>query len=77
MNEFFNVATESNFQLRSSFQKLKCQKTSNDQYVLSYIGPTVWNQAFDTFECSNDLNTFKHNLKKYFLKKLRNSNNSF
>ena len=57
LNEVFDVATESNFQLRSSFQKLKC--------------------PFHTLKRSNNLNTFKHNFKKYYLKELKNSNNSF
>ena len=45
-NEVFDIATESNFQLRCSFQKLKYlfQKTNNDKYDLPYIGPTFWNQ---------------------------------
>ena len=39
LNEVFDVATESNFQFRSSFQKLKCsfRKTNNGQNALSYI----------------------------------------
>ena len=47
LNEVFDVVTESKFQLRSSFQKLKClfQKTNNGQNALSYIGPTFWNQT--------------------------------
>ena len=79
LNELFDVATESNFQLRSSFQKLKCsfRKTNNGQYALSYIGPTFWNQTPHTLKRSNNLNTFKHNCKKYFLKELKTSNNSF
>ena len=42
LNEVFDVATESNFQLRNSFQKLKCpfRKTNNGQHALSYIGLT-------------------------------------
>ena len=46
LNEVFNVATESNFQLRSSFEKLNCpfQKTNNGQNTLSYIGPTFGNK---------------------------------
>ena len=42
LNEAFDVATDSNFQLRNSFQKLKCpfRKTNNGQHALSYIGPT-------------------------------------
>ena len=37
LNEVFDVATESNFQLRNSFQKLKCpfRKTNNGQHALS------------------------------------------
>ena len=79
LNEVFDVATESNFQLRSSFQKLKCpfRKTNNGQNALSYIGPTFWNQTPHTLKRSNNLNTFKHNFKKYYLKELKNSNNSF
>ena len=36
LNEVFDVAIESNFQVRSSFQKLKCpfRKTNNGQYAL-------------------------------------------
>ena len=59
LNEVFDLAAKSNFQLRSSFQKLKCpfRKTNNGQYTLSYQIP-------HTLKCSNSLNTFKHNLKK-------------
>ena len=79
LNEFFDVATQSNFQLRNSFQKLEWpfRKTNSGQYALSYIGPTFWNKTPDTLKPSNNLNTFKHNFKKNILKKLKNSNNSF
>ena len=74
-----NVATESNFQLRNSFQKLKCpfRKTNNGQRALSYIGPTFWNKTPDTLKHSNNLNTLKQNFKKYILKELKHSNISF
>ena len=70
LNEVFDIATESNFQLRNSFQKLKLpfRKTNNGQHALSFS---------DTLKRSNNLNTFKHNFKKYILKELKNSNNSF
>ena len=73
LNEVFDVATESNFQLRSSFQKLICpfRKTNYGQYVLSYIGPALWNQTLHTLKRSNNLNNFKHNFKKYYLKELK------
>ena len=76
LNEVFGAATESNFQLRNSFQKLKCpfRKTNNGQYALSYIGPTFWNKTADTLKRSNNFNNFKHNFKKDILKELKNSN---
>ena len=79
LNEVFDVAVENNFQLRGSFQNLKCQfrKTNTDQLALSYIGPTFWNKIPDTLKCTKNLNTFKHNFKKYFLNELKNCDNTF
>ena len=77
LNEVFDAATESNFQLRNSFQKLKCpfRKTNNSQYALSYIGlTTFWKKTPDTLKRSNNLNNFKHNFKKDILKELKNYN---
>ena len=72
LNEVFDVPTDSNFQLNSS-QKLKCPflKTNNGQYAFSYIGPTFCNQTPHALKRSNNLITFKHNFKKYFLKELK------
>ena len=36
------------------------------QLSLSYISPTFWNKTPDTFIHTKNLNTFKHNLKKFF-----------
>ena len=75
----FDVTKESNFQLGSSFQKLKCpfRKTNNGPYALYYIGTNFWNQTPHSLKRNNNLNTFNHNFKKYYLKELKNSNNSF
>ena len=74
LNEVFDVTVENNYQLRGSFQKLKCpfRKTNTDQLALSYIDPTFWNKTPDTLKHTKNLNTFKHNLKKYFLNELMN-----
>ena len=75
LNEVFDVAIENNFQLRSSFQKLKMSISyiSNTvQLALSYIGSTFWNKTPDTLKHTKNLNTFKHNLRKYFLNELKN-----
>ena len=64
-NKVFDVARESNFQLRDSLQKLKCPFRRNDtgQLALSCIGPTFWNITLDTLKHTDNLNTFRHNLK--------------
>ena len=79
LNEVFDVAIENNFQLRGSFQKLKCpfRNTNTSQLALLYIGPTFWNKTSDTFKHTKNLNAFKHSLNKYFLNELKNCNNSF
>ena len=50
LNEVFDVAVENNFQLRGSFQKLKCpfRKTNTSQLALSYVGPTFWKNSRHT-----------------------------
>ena len=70
LDEVFDVAIENNFQLRGSFQKLKCQfrKSNIGQLALSYIGLTFWNKTPDTLKRTKNINTFKRNLKKIFLK---------
>ena len=72
LSEVFDVATESNYQLRGSFQKLKYLflQTNTSQRVLSYIGPTFWNTTPNTIKRANDLTTFKYNLKIFFLSEL-------
>ena len=37
---------------------------------LSYIGPSTWNKLPNNLKTATSINCFKHNIKKYFLKKL-------
>ena len=64
LNEAFDVATESTFQLRGS-QELKCSfiKTNNDQFLLSCIGPNFLNKTQGKLKRYKNLNTFKYDLK--------------
>ena len=39
-----------------------------------YTGPTIWRKTPDMLKQTKNLNTFKHNLKKHYLKELKNSN---
>ena len=58
--------------LRNNFQKLQqlFRKTSTGQNALSFIGPGLWNKIPEEIKKTTNLNTFKHNLKKYYLKEL-------
>ena len=37
---------------------------------LSYVGPSTWNKLPNNLTTNTSINCFKHNIKKYFLKKL-------
>ena len=66
LNEVFDVTMENNFQIKISFQEIKCHfcKTNTGQFAFSYIGLTFWSKILDTAKRSNNLNTFKHNFQK-------------
>ena len=69
-------ALESSSSLRKSYQKLQqpFHKTSTDQNALSFIGLTLWNKVPEEIKRTTNLNAFKHNLKKHYLKELGKSN---
>ena len=50
LNEVFEFAPEGNVRLRNSFLKLKgpFRNTNTGQKVLSFIGPSFWNQILET-----------------------------
>ena len=49
------------------------QKQNAGQMALSYIGPVIWSKIPDMFKRTNNLKTFKYNLKEHYLKELKNS----
>ena len=65
-------ATESSSSLRNSYQKLQQSscKTSTVQNALSFIGLVLWNKVPGKIKRTTNLNAFKHNLKKHYLKEL-------
>ena len=69
-------APESSSSLRNSFQKLQqpFRKTNTGQNALSFIGPALWNKDTKKIKRTINLNTFKYNLKKHYLKQLRKVN---
>ena len=76
LNEVFMKAPESSSSLRNSYQKLQqpFRKTNTGQNALSFIGPALWNKVPEKIKRTTNLNTFKHNLKKHYLKELGKAN---
>ena len=64
-----NNAPHCRVDTRNNFAKLKhpFRKTNTGQKSLSYIGPSLWNNLPETIEKTNNLNTFKHNVKSLYL----------
>ena len=50
--------------------KLPFHKRKLGMQSLSYIGPSTWNKLPNNLKTTNNVNCFKHNIKKYSLKKL-------
>ena len=60
MNEVFQWAAESNRTLRNYYHFAKQLLVK----ILSFLGPSKWNQLPESLKKGNNINTFKHNLKK-------------
>ena len=75
LNEGFMKASEFSSSLRNSYQKLQqpFRKTNTDQNGLSFIGPALRNKVLKEIKRTNNINAFKHNLKKQYLKELGKS----
>ena len=74
-NEIFCPVGENGVITRSSNKKLKLpfRKTKLGIQSLSYVGPNTWKSFPDNLKSATSVNSFKHYIKKYFLKKLGNA----
>ena len=70
--EVFEFAPEGNVSLRNNFLKRKrpFRNTNTSHKALSFIGPSFRNQIPQTLKKTDNLNTFKHNLKKHFFNQM-------
>ena len=77
LNEVFEVACSNNLRTRNSYLKLICpfRKINMGQNALSFIGPSIWNKTPEVLKKTNSINTFKHDLKKYYLPPLNLAEN--
>ena len=74
MSDIFKPVTNRRGSTRNSYLKLSqpFMKTNQGQNSLSYIGPSVWNKLPEKIKKdSNNVNGFKHNIKKYYMNNLK------
>ena len=71
--KFFELASPNNLTTKTRYLKLICpfQKTNMGQNALSFIGPSIWSKTPEVLKKTNSINTFKPNLKKYYLTQLK------
>ena len=66
------TAEPSNINTQSSFQRLKqpFRKLNKGLNSVSYSGPLLWNKLPIEIKRSGSTNSFKHNVKNYYLTKM-------
>ena len=69
MNEIYKSTNQNNTVTRNSFLKFfqPLRTKGLSQNSLLYLGPFIWNGLPDDIKLSNNVNTFKHKVKKSFL----------
>ena len=71
-NEVFCLVDDNGVATRSCNKKLKLpfRKSKLGMQSLLYLGPSTWNKLPNNLNTATTVNCFKHDIKKYFLKKL-------
>ena len=66
LKEGFSFAKHGRIDTRNKFAKLKIlfRKTNMGQKAISFVRPSLWNSLPELIKKTDNLNTFKHNLKK-------------
>ena len=74
-NKIYFPAEPSNINTRSSFQKLKqpLRKSNKGLNNASYSGPSLWNKLPIKAKRSGSTNSFKHNVKNYYVTKMEHT----
>ena len=71
-NEVFCPVKDNEVATRCCNKKLKLPfcKLKLGMQSLSYVGPSIWNKLSNNLKTATSVNCFKHDIKKYFPKKL-------
>ena len=78
MNDVFKPAGQNTTATRTYFFKLSqpLRKTNHGQKSLSYVAPCIWNKLPDFLKTTENVNTFKHRVKKHFFRRMNNEENN-
>ena len=73
MKKVFEYALQGRINSRNNYARLKVpfRQSTMGQKSLSYIGPSVWNKLAILMNRNIGLNSFKHDVKKHYLRELR------
>ena len=65
----FAFAPHYRINTRNKFPKLKIpfRKTNIGQKAISFVGPSLWNSLPEVIKKPDNVITFKHNVKNYYL----------
>ena len=71
-NEIFCPVDDNGVATRCYNKKLELpfHKSKLGMQSFSYVGPSAWIKLHDNLKTATSVNCFKHNIKKYFLKEL-------
>ena len=78
MNDVFKPAGQKTTAPRTYLFKLSqhLQKTNHGQKSLSYVVPCIWNKLPDFLKTTENINTFKHRVKKHCFRRMNNEENN-
>ena len=68
LNDVFKPVGQNTTAIRTYLFKLSqlLRKTNHEQISLSYVAPCIWNKLPDLLKTTENVNTFKHRVKKHF-----------
>ena len=71
MNDVFKLADQNTATTRTSFFKSSqtLRKTNHGQKSFLYVAPSIWNKLPDFLKTTDDVNTYKHRVKKHFFQR--------
>ena len=78
MNDVFKPAGQPNTTTRVSLLKLNqpLRRTNHAQNNISCIAPIIWINLPNSLKTTDNLNTYKHKVKKHFFHRIRNEANN-